>query len=102
MNERSNEHGEAVRRRILEMGLQLWRVDPAYVTARRIAHELDMTHTAILYHFKHSRGLTDAIAYYAVQQGESRVIARLIIAKHPAITAMSEAERMKHMAIAAG
>lgn len=95
--ERSNEYGERVRLRILEMGLQLWRIDPTYVTARRIAHELGMSHQAVLYHFKHSKGLTDAIAFHAVKQDESRVIVHLIAMKHPTVSHMSDADKLRHM-----
>jgi AcrR family transcriptional regulator len=93
-------HGERVRLRILEMGVQLWRVDPSYVTARRIAHELQMTHSAVLYHFGHIIALKDAVAYHAVKQGESRVIVHLIAGNHAAVASMSDAERQEHMRLA--
>lgn len=93
-------HGDRVRLSILEMGMRLWRVDPSYVSARRIAHELDMTHGAILYHFGTSMKLRDAIAFHAVRQGESKVIVHLIASKHPAVSHMPDAERMDHMRFA--
>lgn len=95
--ERDNSHGQNVRREILRMGLQLWCVDPAYVTARKIANELQMTHGNVLHHFQSSLKLRDAIAYYAVKEGESRVIANLILTKHSAIAHLSEAERLEHL-----
>lgn len=90
-------HGTKRRREILNMGIRLWLADPSYVTARRIAHELGMTHGAVLYHFKHSAGLTDALAHYAVQNGESRIIAQLIAQKHKAVAHLSEAQRLDHL-----
>lgn len=95
-------HGEEQRRRILEMGLQLWRASPSYVTARRIADELGMSHSNILYHFKGTIGLKDALAYYAIKNGDSRVIMHLIAERHPTVANMPEAERMQHMRDAAG
>ena len=90
------EAGRVAKTRILEMGLRLWAVNPSYVTARRIANELDMTHSNVLYHFEHSQGLLDAIAFHAVEQGDSRVIAHLILGKHKSVAAMSEQEKQHH------
>jgi len=95
-------HGERVKLRILEMGLQLWRANPSYVSARRIAHELGLTHGAVLYHFGHSAALIDAIAFHAVKQGESRVIVSLIGMQHKSIGHLSDAQRLEHMRAARG
>ena len=97
-----NTHGARVRLSILEMGLRLWAVDPTYVSARRIANELDMTHSNVLYHFKHTQGLKDAIAFHAVKQGESRVIVHLIASGHKAIAAMDEPARQEHLRLMGG
>lgn len=97
MAEYVTKHGDAVRLRILEMGLTLWRVDPTYVTARRIASELGLTHPTILYHFKTSAALTNAIAFHAVKQGEARVIVHLIAMKHPAVATMPDVERQAYV-----
>jgi AcrR family transcriptional regulator len=86
-------HGSRVRLRILEMGLRLWLVDPAFVTARRIGQELGLTHGAVLYHFGHSAGLSNAIAFHAVKQGEERIIAQLILQKHKAVAHFTDAQR---------
>lgn len=89
-------HGERVRSDILATGLRLWAagVEP---TARRIASELDMTHANVLYHFKSSLRLRNAIAYKAVQDGNSRIIVQLIGLCHPAIAAMADDDRLSHM-----
>lgn len=82
---------------ILEMGLRLWRAD-VEPSARRIAIELKLSsHAAVLYHFKSSLGLRNAIAYHAVEQGESRVIVRLISENHTAVASMSDDMRQEHM-----
>lgn len=90
-------HGAKVKLRILEMGLTLWRIDPAFVTARRIGSEIGLTHSAVLYHFKNAVAMKDAIAYHAVRQGESRVIAHLIAARHSSVANMSDADKQRHM-----
>lgn len=94
--------GELTKRRILEMGMTLWRVDPAYVTARRIAKELNMSHGSVCYHFpRGERSLKDAIAFYAVQEGESRVIVHLIAGNHKAVSHMDDTARQEHVRAAA-
>lgn len=86
--------------RILETGLRLWRADQP-ITARRIARELDLTHGAVCYHFaRGDKSLRDAIAYHCVEQGESKVIAALILERHKAVAHMSEPERMEHLRLA--
>ena len=86
--------------KILEMGLRLWRVDPSYVTTRRIENELEMSHGTVQYHFGGLTSLKNAIAYHAVKQGESRVIVHLITSKHPAVADLTEAERLEHFRLA--
>lgn len=94
--------GERTKRAILEMGARLWGIDPGMVTARRIAKELGMVHGSITYHFpRGERSLKDCIAYFAVQEGESRCIAHLIAGNHSAVRHMDDVQRLEHMRIAA-
>lgn len=90
-------HGARMKRRILETGLRLWSVDHTSITARRIALEMDLTHGAVLYHFGGIDALRDAIARFAVEQNDSRVIVHLIASNHAAIAGLSDADRVKHM-----
>lgn len=93
--------GERTKLSILEMGVRLWRVDPAYVTARRIARELGITHGNIGYHFSRGeRSLRDAIAYHAVEQGEARVIVQLIAINHKAAAGLDDQQRLEYMRLA--
>lgn len=92
--------GRDAKLRILEMGCRLWAANPSYVTARRIANELGMTHSNVLYHFDHSKNLVDAIAFHAVKEGDSRVITHLIAARHSAVLSMSPADKTKHFILA--
>jgi len=90
--------GERTKLAILEMGLRLWRVDPAYVTARRIARELGMVHGSVAYHFpRGERSLRDAIAYHSVEQGEARVIAWLIAENHKAVAGLTDTQKMEYL-----
>lgn len=90
--------GERTKLSILETGLRLWRVDPAYVTARRIAKELGLTHGAIQHHFRHSElSMKDAIAYHCVEQGEAKVIVHLIASNHKAVAHLDDGQRMEYM-----
>ncbi len=91
-------HGERVRLRILEMGLRLWLIDSTYVSARRIAGELNMTHGAVLHHFRnYEGGLLDAVAFHAIKQGESRIVAQLIAQRHRLVAHMSDDDKRSHM-----
>lgn len=93
--------GERTKRAILEMGARLWGVDPAYVTARRIAKELNLVHGTVTYHFPAGeRPLKNAIAHFAVQEGISRCIAHLIAGNHKAVSHMDDATRLEHLRIA--
>lgn len=97
-----SEAGERTRQTILEMGVRLWRVDPQYVTARRIAQELNLNHATVIYHFKHGETrLRDAVAFHAVKQGDSHVIASLIAMNHKAVASMDQTQRLEHLTIVA-
>jgi len=93
--------GEMTRRCILETGVRLWRVDPQYVTARRIATELNLTHGAVIYHFSRGQRLRDAVAQHAVNEGDARVIASLIAMQHKAAASLTEVQRLEFMRLAA-
>lgn len=84
-----------MRQKILETGVKIWRTDPSGVTARNIARKLNMSHTGVLYHF--DGDLKDSVARYAVEIGDSRVIAQLIAMSHPAVSGMSKSKRIEHM-----
>lgn len=89
--------GERTKRAILEMGVRLWRAGEP-ITTRRIARELDMTHGTVSYHFtRGEHSLRDAIAYYAVEQGDEKIIASLILENHKAAAHFSEAQRLEWM-----
>lgn len=82
--------------KIIETGLQLWRDDPAKVTANGIARILGVSHVAVLYHFQTAENMRRAIAAEAVRIGDSRVITHLIASRHLAVVDMPASERAQH------
>jgi AcrR family transcriptional regulator len=82
-------HGERRKAQILETGLTLW----PDITARSIAKVIGLTHSAVLYHFKSSDALKDAIANHAVGIRCDRVVPMLIVARHAAVETLTNVER---------
>lgn len=81
--------------KILKAGIKLWKKNPDDVKALHIAKEIDMVHATVLYHFPD--GVKDAVAAYAVETGESQIVAQLILTNHPAVKDMSQEDRQKHL-----
>lgn len=78
------------RTRILKAGLELW----PDVTHTEIARKTGISQPNVFYHFP--KNLQDAVAEYAVQVGDSRVIVQLMGAAHPAVENLSPADRIRH------
>lgn len=91
-------HGEKVKARIIAAGLDLWRSDPASVTARGIGVALDMTHSAILYHFGTAEALKLSIAVEAVRIADPVIVPQLITSRHPAAAGISASQRQRFLA----
>lgn len=85
------EKGDILRKKILETGLKLW----PNVNTCKIATKLGISHPNVSYYF--GRKLKDAVAQYAVESGNSKVIAQLILTNHKAVKDMSDKERRQHM-----
>lgn len=94
-------HGDKKRREILDSVLSVWANDPANLTVRQIAKKCGISHGGILYHFGSIDQLKHEAATLAVQTENSRVIAQLILTRHPSIAEMDEGTRRAHL-IAAG
>ncbi len=91
-------HGEKMKARIIAAGLDLWRSDPAAVTARGIGAALEMTHSAILYHFGTADALKAAVAAEAVRIADPVIVPQLITSRHPAAAGISASERQRFLA----
>lgn len=79
------------RERILKAGLDLW----PNVTAREIGRALEISHSAVLYYYK-GDGLKDAVAKYAVETGNSKIIVQLLAVGHSAVKGMETELRHKY------
>lgn len=85
--------GDETKQKILDAGIKLW----PNVTGRGVATYIGMKHPTVAWHFGKSDELRAAVAQYAVEIGNSRVIAQLIAVRHPAIRKMPDHVRQKHM-----
>lgn len=81
---------------ILKAGLEIWSTGEV-PTASAIARKLDMAAAHVSYYFNSSYRLREALVYYAIEQGESKVIVQLIGSGHAAVKNMPETERMQHL-----
>ncbi len=88
---RKSDKGDRMKKMILDTGVKLW----PNVTAREIARRLGVTHPAVGYHFGET--LRDAVAEHAVETGNARVIAQLIVSKHKAARKLSPEARAKYI-----
>jgi AcrR family transcriptional regulator len=90
--------GERTRASIIAIGMQVWREQGfERVTATRVASLVGITHGAVLYHFKSTDGMRDAIAAHAVWKGDSIIVPQLIAARHPATAQMDNVERSTYL-----
>lgn len=83
--------GDKLKEKILKAGVKLW----PNVTVCNVARELDISHPNVSYYFKGK--LKEAVINYALEIGDSKVIAQLILTGHKAIKAMPEKIRKEHM-----
>jgi AcrR family transcriptional regulator len=90
---RVNSHGARVKAAIIATGLDLWRADPATVSARKIGQRVGLTHSACLYHFGTAEQLKDAIAREAVRLGDPVIVPQLITARHPTTQFLTPEQR---------
>lgn len=76
----------------------MWLENPDSVTANGIANRMNpkMSHATILYHFPY--GVKNAIAEYAVEKREARIIAQLITTGHKAVDNLSPSEKAEYLA----
>lgn len=90
-----SKRGDDTRQKILETGLQMWEENSYSVNAYAIARRLGMVHGTVMYHFPY--GIREAVAEYALEVKNSRVIAQLIVESHPSIRDMSPTERTRYL-----
>lgn len=94
--------GDDTREAILQAGLDMAREGGlSAVTARGVATAVDRAHTGIRYYFQGEGALRKAVAEAAIERGDVRVIARLILDRHPICDRFSREERARLLASAA-
>lgn len=81
-----------IKKRILNAALEQW----PNINVRAIGRAVDMSHSAVLYHFGDAYKLKCAIVDYAIERGESNIIVQLIARNHPAIQSMSPEDKQRH------
>ena len=86
---------KGTKRKILDTGLMVWKVNPLGVNAYAIARVMGITHGAVLYHFPTS--VRDAVAEHAVEMEDRKIIAQLITANHSSICHLSVKERLDYL-----
>ena len=85
--------GARRRQEIVEVGLQVWRENPARVNMSHIASLIGVTHAAIAYHYPGIDALRDAIARHAVHVGDPVVVPMLLAARHVATVGMTAEQK---------
>lgn len=88
--------GERRKIEILNAAVNLWSNQTDCPTTRQVAEKACCTHTTVLYHFPKNT-LRNAAANWAVVNGVSSVIVKLILENHPVVINMSEVNRKKHL-----
>lgn len=94
--------GDETKRAILNAGLALARDGglPA-VTLRAVGEAIGRAHTGVAYYFGDQDGLRSAVADYAISIRDARIIARLILDKHPSCATMTRHERLSYLSAVA-
>jgi len=87
--------GEQTKKKILEMGLKMWLENPNSVNSHAISKRIGMTHASIIYHYPY--GVRNAVAEYALEVENVKVIAQLIAEDHPCVQKLSPSERMSYL-----
>ena len=85
-----------IKTKILKAGIKTWTERDGNVTATAIAKKLGLTHAAILYHFP-QKTIKDAVAEYAVQTKNKKIIPSLIVSNHQSVKILSPSERLEYL-----
>jgi len=83
--------GERTKEKILKAGVKRW----PDVNLSVVARDIGLTRQAVFTHFPKDT-LKDAVAVYAVEKNNSKVIVQLIGSGHKAIKNLSKTSRAKH------
>jgi AcrR family transcriptional regulator len=88
--------GAGVKEQILETGMRLWEENPETFNTVNVAKALGMTHGNVFYHFP--TGLKNAVAQYALEKKNIKIVAQLITSGHEIVKNMDNSERAEYLA----
>lgn len=86
-------HSKKKKHQILVAGLAMW----PDVSARAIGRAINLSHSAVLYHFGNSEALAMAIARYAIEVEASKVVVQLLASDHPSVAGMDVELRQQYL-----
>lgn len=89
--------GDVTRERMLAAALVLAQSGLHRVTTRAIGAVIGCAHTNVRYYFGTAAELRQAVAEYAIANGDKRVIARLIMDEHSSVAKLSRADRKRYL-----
>lgn len=85
---------KSTRDKILDAGVALW----PHVSPSSVAREMGLnSHVNVLYYFKTTQALKDAVAQHAVDTGNSKVIVQLLAVGHTVVSKMRPTDRARHL-----
>jgi hypothetical protein len=91
MTRKTVQRGNITRYKILKTGLEMWEKDPSSVNAHAISKNMNIVHGTVMYHFPD--GVRNAVALHAVDVGNHKVMAQLIVEGHPAVAGLNPADK---------
>ena len=90
--------GEETRRQILDAALTVARDQGLHaVTLRGVGDDIGRAHGGVSYYFTSQEGLREAVAALAIERRDARIIARLILDRHPSVVTMTRHERLSYL-----
>lgn len=91
MTRKTVNRGNLTREKILKTGLEMWEKDPSSVNAHAISKCMGIVHGTVMYHFPD--GVRDAVAAFALETGNDKVLSQLIVERHPVVAHLSSQEK---------
>jgi len=85
---------KSTRDKILDAGVALW----PHVSPSSVARAMGLnSHVNVLYYFKTTQALKDAVAQHAVDTENSKVIVQLLAVDHKVVKNMRLTDRARHL-----
>lgn len=88
-------YGKDVKEKILETALKVWEENTTNLSIKEVATRLGMNHANVYYHFP--QGLQDAVAEYALEKNNIKVVTSLIVSGHHLAEKLSPSEKLEYL-----